>query len=281
MSKLVFISFADSRYKNSLERLKRQTENFLFDERYFYSEDNCFTHAYWRHLKPWLYRRGFGYWNWKFKLVLEKLEKLEFGDKLFFSDAGISWNDSLQAIDRFKNHLALLDGEMDILAFSQPTIEQEWTKGDILEKFDVYDNEIICKSRQLYSGFFCLKKSERTLELVNRIVYFSDIKFELVTDKRSIKPNKEGFVENRHDQSLFSVLVKLYPHIEIPYSSNYELDRNGNEIIDCPIRVIRRKEVERSRKRIIINKILRPWREVLHIYFKYIRQYDYIGRYSW
>lgn len=38
MGKIVFATFADSRYGRAMERIKRETENFGFDERYFFSE---------------------------------------------------------------------------------------------------------------------------------------------------------------------------------------------------------------------------------------------------
>ena len=86
MSKLILVSFADKRYRNSLARLEQQTKDFPFDERYFLTQDNCLTKEYWRSLKPWLYRRGFGFWNWKFRVVREYMNKIAEGDKLFFSD---------------------------------------------------------------------------------------------------------------------------------------------------------------------------------------------------
>ena len=266
MSKLILVSFADSRYRNSLKRLEEQTRDFPFDERYFLTEKNSLTKEYWRKLKPWLYRRGYGFWNWKFRVVKEYMNKISEGDKVFFSDAGIQWNNLQGALDRFKKAIELLDGENDILVYDQPTIEQEWTKGDVLDVLGVYDDDEICKSRQLFSGLFCLKKTERTC----------------ITDKRSTKPNKEGFQENRHDQSLFSVMVKKLPHKTIHYSEHYELDENGQEIEDCPILVVRKKETDRPMSEIIKNKLLRPWRDFLGFYFTKIRHYEYLcDHYPW
>lgn len=279
MSRLVLVSFADKRYRNSLQRLEQQTRDFPFDERYFLTQENCLTKEYWRSLKPWLYRRGYGFWNWKFRVVRECINQLSVGDKLFFSDAGIQWNSSQGALERFKNAIELLDGEYDMLVYDQPTIEQEWTKGDILYALGVYDDEKICKSRQLFSGFFCLKKTERTCNLLDEIISLSDIAKELVTDKRSTKPNKEGFQENRHDQSLFSVMVKKLPHKTIHYSEHYELDENGHEIKDCPIHVVRKKEIDRPKSEVLKNKLLMPWRLVLNVYFRYIRDYYFVGKY--
>lgn len=36
--KRIFVSFADTRYIKSLERIKSETEQFGFDERYFLTE---------------------------------------------------------------------------------------------------------------------------------------------------------------------------------------------------------------------------------------------------
>ena len=178
--------------------------------------------------------------------------------------------------------MALLDGENDVLVYDQPTIEQEWTKGDVLDALGVYDNEEICMSRQIYSGFFCIKKTKRACELLKEIISLSEIEKELVTDKRSSIPNKKGFVENRHDQSIFSVIVKKMPHVTIHYSRNYEIDNNGKEIEDCPIQVIRRKEVDRSIYEVLKNKMLRPWRIFLGFYFTRIRHYEYTcDHYPW
>lgn len=281
MSKLILVTFADRRFSNSLKRIEVQTRRFPFNERYFLNEDTCLTKEYWKRLKPWLYRRGFGYWSWKFSIVKEYLEKINENDLLFYSDAGITWNSSEKALELFREHITSLSEDNDILVFSQQTITKDWTKGDILQEMDVYDDDNICNGKQLYAGFFCIKKTPQNMEIIDKLVSLSDIRRELITDKRSIYPNKKGFIENRHDQSIFSVLIRQYPRVEVAYSERYELDIDGNEILDSPIQVIRQKELERSTKSVFINKVLRPWREILHIYFKYIRHYDYIGRYSW
>lgn len=282
MSKLILVSFADKRYRRSLIRLEKQTKAFPFDERHFLTQDNCLTKEYWRRLKPWLYRRGFGYWSWKFPIIKSYFEKLEHGDYLFFTDAGIMWNSSPLAIARFNEYIEMLSGENDILVFRQePRIEQEWTKGDIFEAFGVYNDDTICKSKQYFGGIFCLKKTKRTCDLVERMIELGSIEKELITDKRSSVPNKEGFIENRHDQSLFSILVKTYPHVSISYSKSYELDCFGRENKNCPIQVVRQKEKERPLKEILKNKTIAPWRKMLNFYFKRIRDYEYQGDYVW
>lgn len=280
--KIVLVSFADSRYKNSFLRLKEQIKGFPFDKLYFLTEKNCLTKEYWRNLKPWLYRRGYGYWSWKFPVVKEILGKLSYGDILFYSDAGVSWNNSDKAIARFNEYVAMLSGSNDILVFDYPAREEIWTKGDVLEALGVYNDERICKSNQVAGGFFCIKKTQRIEKLVDKLIVLCDIQRELVTDKKSIKCNKPEFIETRHDQSIFSVAVKQYPHILLHYNKIYELNDDGTTNEDCPLQIIRHKEAERSMGTVIWNKLLRPWRMILNVYFREFRNYEFGGKgYPW
>lgn len=282
MSKLILVSFADKRYRNSLVRLEQQTKDFPFDERYFLTQENCLTKEYWRSLKPWLYRRGFGFWAWKASIVKDFFSRMNDGDMLFYSDAGLFWNGTPKAISKFGEYPKMLSGNNDILVFTQPTIEKEWTKGDVLDALGVYDDERICNSMQFLGGLFLIKKTTRTMELVDRWIELNDLKKELVTDKRSTIPNKEGFKEHRHDQSIFSVLVKTYPHVEIPWQETQVEDGNWEKLKDYPIQARRLKELDRPKSEIIKNKLLRPWRDFLGFYFKKIRNYEYLcDHYPW
>lgn len=282
MSKLILVSFADSRYRNSLRRLEEQTRKFPFDERYFLTEKNCLTKKYWRKLKPWLYRRGYGYWAWKSSIVKEFLNKLDEDDMLFWSDAGIMWNPTSKSLLKFDEYIKKLSGDNDILVFGQPTIEKEWTKGDVLEALGVYDEEDICNSNQYWAGCFLIKKTKRTVDFIDKLNELCDLSKELITDKRSTIPNKEGFIENRHDQSVFSVLVKTVPHVSIAWQETQVSNGDWDRLAGYPIHARRIKEQEWPLSERLKNMLLRPWRIFLGFYFTKIRHYEYaIDRYSW
>lgn len=282
MSKLILVSFADNRYRNSLKRLENQTRDFPFDERYFLTEKNSLTKEYWRKLKPWLYRRGYGFWAWKSSILKEYLNKLDEGDMLFWSDAGLMWNSTPTSLQKFDEYVKKLSGDNDILVFNQPTVEQEWTKGDVLEALGVYNNEDICNSLQFLGGLFLIKKTARTLELIDKLIELCDLSKELITDKRSSVPNKVGFKEHRHDQSLFSVLVKTYPHVAIPWQETQVEDGDWSKLADHPIQARRLKEQDRPKSEVIKNKLMRPWRDFLGFYFTKIRHYEYsCDHYPW
>lgn len=282
MSKLILVSFADKRFRNSLIRLEQQTREFPFDERYFLTQDNCLSKDYWRSLKPWLYRRGYGYWDWKARLVKHYLDKANEGDIIVWSDAGVFWNSTPNALKRFSQYIFSINSEKGILAFQEPYKEQDWTKGDLLEELGVYNKEDICTSFQLWSGCLFIRKQVETSILIDKWSELNNRKKELVTDKCSIKPNKEGFQEHRHDQSSFSLLVKQVPHVEISWKETQDLNKNWDSLSDFPIQARRLKELDRPKSEIIKNKLLRPWREFLNFYFKKIRHYEYTcDHYPW
>lgn len=282
MSKLILVSFADNRYRNALKRLDRYTQAFPFSERHFHTQKDTFSKYYWRQLKPWFYRRGYGYWDWKARLVKQYLDKAEEGDVVVWSDVGVYWNSSEKALKRFEEYVNSLNSERSILAFQEPYCEQEWTKGDLFEELGLYNDIAVCTSLQLWSGCLFIRKQPETVMLINKWAELNDRRKELITDKRSVVPNKEGFKEHRHDQSSFSLLVKKFPHVEISWEETQELNKEWDKLYDFPIQARRHKEQNRPLSEIIKNKLLRPWRMILGFYFTHIRHYEYLcDHYPW
>lgn len=281
--KTILISFADNRYRKALERLEEWTKEFPFTERHFHTERNTFTRSYWRELKPWLYRRGYGYWEWKGKLVKQYLEQMDEGDILVWSDVGVYWNASPAALRRFSMYVKQLTGSKSILAFQEPYIEKEWTKGDLLEALNAYDDTNITNTLQLWSGCFFIQKTQESCEMIDKWASINERRKELETDHRSTIPNLPGFKEHRHDQSSFSVLVKQMPHIEVSWKETQpEKQDNWESLIDFPIQARRHKLDGRPLSVVLWNKVLHPWRSCLNFYFRHMKQYEWVGdHYPW
>lgn len=281
--KIVFISFADARYRKALDRIKEYTKKFPFDERNFLTEKNL-PREFLKELKPWLYRRGYGYWKWKPFLVCSFLKRMNDGDILCYSDCGVYWNSTEEALNRFNLYINLLDTTpKDILVFEEKYEEQIYTKGDLLKALNVYDNDKICKSPQIWGGCFIIKNSLTARRIFSQYLELCDYSKELVTDKKSTTPNKEGFVEHRHDQSIFSLLVKTNAHITIPTNEIQPINNdNWDSLKNYPIQARRLKEVGRPFTTKMYNKLLRPWRILLNLYFRKIRNYYFINKsYPW
>ena len=269
MRKVVFVSFADTRYRASLERLKHETASFGFDERYFFTEKDL-PEKFFKALNPRLYRRGYAYWTWKPYLVGKVMGNLQEGDILVYSDGGNHFEE--KALQRYGEYLSMLSEDKPILAFQQPYLEKDWTKMDIFKQI-CPDSYLSCAmTLQLWGGCFILMKSKISDQLLRD---WNDIRanhIDLFTDKRSISPNLEGFHENRHDQSIFSLLVKKLPHIEISWQEVEPLDGDWTGFDKFPIQGKRARSVSKKKKYFTLI-----YRTIIGLYLIFFKKF-YFGR---
>lgn len=87
--------------------------------------------------------------------------------------------------------------------------EQHWTKGDAFQRLNLFDDITLRKRAQTMSGVFLMRRCDRTVAMIQRFAALIAEDFDLLTDAKSKTPNFEGFIEHRHDQSLFSLLCYL------------------------------------------------------------------------
>lgn len=229
--KQILLSFADKRYTTSFKRLYEQLSHFPFDEIHLLNEDDL-PDDYLRFLRPRHYRRGFGYWRWKSYIVKRQLDLMDDGDILFYSDGGTFWNSD--GISRYNEYIEMLKDKNGggILTFQEPFLEKDYTKGDLLQALNVYEDEHITVSFQLWAGCFALRKCSNSISFVNEWFHLlhNPEMFHLITDKKSNCTNLEGFVDHRHDQSAFSIIVKKYPHMEISWKEQRFLQNPNKDI---------------------------------------------------
>ncbi|RDU70706.1 hypothetical protein CQA66_07660 [Helicobacter aurati] len=99
----------------------------------------------------------------------------------------------------------------DIVGFhSESTKEKYWTKADVFLHFGVLDNPKFTESPQIKGGVIFMKKSNKTLRIIDEWLQIFYNHFHLVTDSPSRTANYPEFQENRHDQSIFSLLMKIH-----------------------------------------------------------------------
>lgn len=218
-----FLSFADSRLKGPLKRIRRQARAFGFAEErtLIWTEhdlDPDFREKMKDHLIPG--SRGYGYWCWKPQIVLQALDRMSDGDILLYADAGCHLNPKGQK--RFEEYVRMAN-EHGLLAFQSRSPkgtaepdpryhflpEGQWTKGDLLDHFGVRNNTPILTTGQIGATVIVMAKQPRIVDLFRRFRSVFLDHFELCDDSPSRSPNLLGFQENRHDQSVFSILLKL------------------------------------------------------------------------
>lgn len=151
--------------------------------------------------------RGFGYWCWKPKVILMALEQIQMGNLLIYCDIGFEFN------AKAKNTLQELFSDIEaneIMGSIMDFPEKEWNKADLLAHFGLLEDREFLESGQCAAGIVLLKKTQKTIQIMQEWLEVFYKHFELIDDSPSTIPNLPEFRENRHDQSVWSVLNKKY-----------------------------------------------------------------------
>jgi len=152
--------------------------------------------------------KGDGYFLWKPYFIKKTLALLSEGDFLFYCDSGSYFIDSVDDLVEFcKNK------NQDIIPFELEHYEKYWTKRDAFLLMNC-DTEEYYNTKQRLASFMLIRKSNYSCQFVDDWLRFAEDE-RIVTDLENQcgLDNYEGFIENRYDQTVFSLLTKKY---EIP-----------------------------------------------------------------
>jgi hypothetical protein len=197
----------------------------LFDEIHVLQEsdiDEGFNNKYKDKLKPNL--RGFGYWAWKPEAIKQVLSQIDDGDLLLYLDVGCNLNHAgkkrlgeyFEIVERAASGVLgfqAVPPELPLVYDGRSLLdlrERIWTKGDVLDYFSVRDNPQIVETPQFGSGVIFFRKCQESKRIIDEWLGAIDWSFSMLDDTPSVSANLEGFVEHRHDQSIFSILCKLH-----------------------------------------------------------------------
>ena len=193
-------------------------------------------------------KRGFGYWIWKPYINLKTLDTMSYGDICVYCDSGCVINK--KAVERIKYYYNLLENENDMLCFKIKYDELDWIKKDTLKNilkyknmdYNSFLNKILNEDeKQRCTGVFLFKKTKK-VENFFKDWYTLCENYHNIDDSPSIEANFSCFKENRHDQSIFSILSKLYNFHVLDdnfedSNQNYEKLKNGKDRPFLPYRL--------------------------------------------
>jgi hypothetical protein len=220
MRKYVFITFGSGIYKRAVDRICLEAKNFqIFNEINGYTErdlkaDPNFWNTHGNFIQN--NKRGYGYWLWKPYLIQQKLNTLNDGDILVYADSGCEINPNGKP--RFYEYVDMLDKDINqygLLTFQMGFLEKQYTKSTIFDWFKA--DETIKNSGQCVGGIQIIKKTEHSLNIINKWV--ENMHYQLIND--NLFNEISEFKDNRHDQSIYSIIVKIYGSIKIPDETWY------------------------------------------------------------
>ena len=206
--KIYLCSFADSFLTPSIKRYKQQAEDLnYFEDIFIYNEhafDGNFKEIF--HDKLNHNTRGFGYWIWKPYIILKLLEKIDYDDILVYTDIGCHINKN--GLDRLNEYIEIVK-KHDFLGYKLRIKDRKYTKSDLFSYFNVLNNKDITNTDTVCATNFILKKTDKNINLIRQWLDVFYKNFSLVDDSVSKIKNFDDFIEHRHDQSIFSILVKM------------------------------------------------------------------------
>lgn len=237
-----FITYGDDNFKRSKERLMQEANLFgEFTHIQSYSPNdlpNQFKNEYKYVLDQ---KRGGGYWIWKPIILNQALKKLKEGEFLVYLDAGSSLNPLGKK--RFFEYIKLLEeSEYGVLSIQMSgkrgsgSFEKEkvWTIKQIFDKLEVSLDSDIANSGQYLGGILILKKCDHLDQYMNKYSSFIFKYPELCTDKYNSEKQHVEFKENRHEQSISSIIRKQIGSIVIDADESWMTQFGKGESLKYP-----------------------------------------------
>lgn len=224
--KKVFLTFASSDLSKALSRIHRQALDMKCYDDIRICDENSLDVDFRKRFAKQLAKnsRGYGYWCWKPQIILQTLNQMNDGDVLQYTDAGCHLNP--KGLVRLKDYFNFaINASSGILAFEAcppknsplkydgrplPDLpDYKWVKGDLLDYFKVRSDQKITHTPTIGAGIIFIKKCSASMEIIEQWLSVIKTDFSLIDDTPSKSTNIEGFIEHRHDQSIFSILCKI------------------------------------------------------------------------
>jgi hypothetical protein len=204
-----FLTYGDDKYKLSKERIMEEAHNIgIFDKIIVKSHQDLPDNLPNMTKKVLTLPRGGGYWIWKPIIIKNVLDTMNNEDILIYADAGCHLNNN--GINRLHEYLSYLTNDKPLLRFQMGAIEYKYTSSSIFKYFNIANDDNITTSGQYMATSFIILKNEISMKIINEWYNVAIEKPLLFTDFYNNIEKHNEFCDNRHDQSIFSVITKIY-----------------------------------------------------------------------
>jgi len=195
--------------------------------------------------------RGGGYWIWRPIIIQQALDKMNDDEYLVYLDAGCTIN--TKGKHRFNEYLQLLDDNKNkygILSFQMSgnngpgSLEKEkfWTTKQIFDYFEIEPDSSIGNSGQYLGGVLVMKKNEHLLTYMKEYTKTILSNPVLCTDYFNNQLQHQEFRENRHEQSITSILRKKMGSVVVDGDESWMVPFGQGESLKYPFWASRKRD---------------------------------------
>ena len=230
--KLITFAAGNEKYFEMAKNLKNSapeyettiyTESFLMQQEDFWTKHKEFITNN---------QRGYGYWLWKPFLIQQVINTMQNDEILFYCDSDFILKKDKTFLEKLKKDVK----NNKIISSSTREKEKSWNKKDTINRVGVTINE---EDIQVQAGTLLIYVCDETRNLIDEWYSICCEKdYHYIDNSPSIRPNYVSFKEHRHDQSIFSLLLKKH---NIPYGTSLKTVLISHKIPVHNVRMRRRK----------------------------------------
>ena len=250
--KVHFITYGNAKFENAKTRIVKEAHVFgEFTSVKAFGPEHLpkdFTNNYQQILNM---PRGGGYWIWRPIIIQQALDKINDGEYLVYLDAGCTIN--TKGKHRFNEYLQLLDDNKNkygILSFQMSgnngpgSLEKEkfWTTKQIFDYFEIEPDSSIGNSGQYLGGVLVMKKNEHLLTYMKEYTKTILSNPVLCTDYFNNQLQHQEFRENRHEQSITSILRKKMGSVVVDGDESWMVPFGQGESLKYPFWASRKRD---------------------------------------
>lgn len=213
MTKYHFITFATPSHMNFAEENAKSALNIgYFDTVKIYTMNDIDEHFKKKNAHILDQKRGSGYWLWKPYFIMKTLLEIDDNDILCYNDSRYLW---LKNIRELEDNV-LINKNISIF-INKPNdkfyYEKNWSKLDAFALMYIPPGEFrenLKNTYQAWAGLILIRKSFNIIRFISEwLTYCQDPR--IITDNKSLfGPEDKEFKENRHDQTILSLLCKKW-----------------------------------------------------------------------
>lgn len=207
--KLGFITFSNTNFIKPTRILSEAREFNMFDF-ILHKTEKDIPEFIEKHISFIQYnKKGYGFYIWKPKIILETLKNMDENDILVYCDAGMKLNTT--GVPRFHEYVNILSNpETHMLVFSSNDVHvpQFYVKRDaIMYCFPEFEDQTKY-THYYYAGVMMLKKTEKTIKALEEwLALCENYHFLHPTIKSKYYNEIPGYQGNDCDNGLFNIVI--------------------------------------------------------------------------